>query len=121
MLALPMPGEDAMAQVNHALDLFQALGAARPPDADLAALMNEPLDGLDLQLRLAPDGVLRSGLRARRPALSALVALSEAHGEESLDLTAQVQGLLLQDDPWAVEVNVGSDGVELATTWLLSD
>lgn len=115
----PLPGDDALGQVQSALSLFDALGAAQPPDDALAALMNGRHDGLEATLWLAPGGVVKSGLRALQPSLSLVIELAEASGGANLDLVAQVQGLLLMDDPWAVETHVRADGPGIELTYRL--
>src|SRR5699024_10171503 len=102
-LSLPLPGDDTTAQLERALELFDRLGAVPPPDDAIGALLEEEHAGLEATLWLLPDGVARSGIRARKPSIGLVVALAEALGGQDLDLLAQVQGLMLQDEPWAVE------------------
>jgi len=115
----PLPG-DEIGQVERALALLHDFSAQTPADELLAALMNEAHAGLEVTLWLLADGVARSGIRAEEPSLALIVLLAEILGGQSLDLVAQVQGILQASAASAIEVQTRGETPQLLVSYNLA-
>jgi hypothetical protein len=115
-LLLPLrAGDDVADQVHAALQLFESLEAAPPPDAALGLIMNLEHQGLALTVWLSDDGPVKVGLLAARPRTALMLELCDLTGATDHEPLASLQGILGVDAPSYVEcqTRAAGFGVEL--------